>query len=87
MNFDLTEEQQLVRETVREFARNRVAPVATSRTASRWKPRLKQFAEVWTNTILRPSGDQAGSLAVSDGHAMDVSRTCVAWVGSVPAAG
>jgi short/branched chain acyl-CoA dehydrogenase len=28
LNFDLTEEQQLVRETVREFARNRVAPVA-----------------------------------------------------------
>ena len=28
MNFDLTEEQQLVRETVREFARDRVAPVA-----------------------------------------------------------
>ncbi|HEX7310420.1 MAG TPA: acyl-CoA dehydrogenase family protein [Gaiellaceae bacterium] len=28
MNFDLTEEQQLVRETVREFARERVAPVA-----------------------------------------------------------
>ncbi|MFL6017754.1 MAG: acyl-CoA dehydrogenase family protein [Gaiellaceae bacterium] len=28
MNFDLTEEQQLVRETVRTFARERVAPVA-----------------------------------------------------------
>jgi len=28
LNFDLTEEQQLVRETVREFARDRVAPVA-----------------------------------------------------------
>jgi alkylation response protein AidB-like acyl-CoA dehydrogenase len=28
LNFDLTEEQQLVRETVREFARERVAPVA-----------------------------------------------------------
>ncbi len=28
MNFDLTEEQQLVRETVREFAQRRVAPVA-----------------------------------------------------------
>jgi short/branched chain acyl-CoA dehydrogenase len=28
LNFDLTQEQQLVRETVREFARNRVAPVA-----------------------------------------------------------
>jgi alkylation response protein AidB-like acyl-CoA dehydrogenase len=28
VNFDLTEEQQLVRDTVREFARERVAPVA-----------------------------------------------------------
>ena len=28
MNFDLTEEQQLVRETVSKFARERVAPVA-----------------------------------------------------------
>jgi short/branched chain acyl-CoA dehydrogenase len=28
LNFDLTEEQQLVRETVREFAHDRVAPVA-----------------------------------------------------------
>ena len=28
MNFDLTEEQELVRDTVREFARDRVAPVA-----------------------------------------------------------
>ena len=28
LNFDLTEEQQLVRETVRKFARERVAPVA-----------------------------------------------------------
>jgi len=28
VNYDLTEEQQLVRKTVREFAQRRVAPVA-----------------------------------------------------------
>ena len=28
MNFELTEEQQLLRSTVREFAETRVAPVA-----------------------------------------------------------
>src|SRR6195952_1047781 len=28
MNFDLTDEQRLLRETVRDFARNEVAPVA-----------------------------------------------------------
>ena len=28
MNFDLTDEQRLIRDTVRDFARNEVAPVA-----------------------------------------------------------
>jgi len=72
MNFDLTEEQKIIRETARRFAKNELEPVAAEldRTKDReiLKTNLKKLAELGFNGLnIDPEygGTGAGSVAFS----------------------
>src|SRR5258706_13739489 len=80
MDFDLSEELQLVRNTARDFARNEVAPTADARDREHRFPKeeFRKAAELGFAGLLVPEefgGSSLGSLALAL-VIEEVSRAC-----------